>query len=473
MSSDDARVLGILARLARGAQIEIPLIGDGASDPENRGRFEGTGMLQDGNVTASRSFVVSTEPDPTNPSPCREIGHTLNFSNQVPKLLIQLELWDHCDELQGSLIALRGSGLVAVRTKELVLPAGDCWYRSMDEHTWCLTASPLEPPIPGLGKHGIRVWREANPVVLDTTSLMDWYMLTQDGWERCDRLVYVNGEDRRAKHAAGIEKKNPSSHSANVRKADTYLDNIPSDRTPAPGSPSIALTEQVLYQFKRDGDGWSIRFDRVGGHFELLDGFTYIHQLLVRRRDTGGHCKPIDAIDLVRSLKLCVATATASRSIVEPHEGPLEADRSRITSDAERTFDQRALRKVNEAITERKANIAEIKREIEEADAIGDEPRAERLKRDELDPELRKLKELEQARNRATGLGGKPRRLGTTDVDKARQTVRHAIRAAYERLLSAEPPMTLLVGHLKRSIPPARGGCFIYSPETAVGWRLD
>ena len=241
----------------------------------------------------------------------------------------------------------------------------------------------------------------------------------------------------------------------------------------APQGTPAKDAEVAPCQFRRDGDGWYITFEGAGGHFEALDGFAYIHQLFTRRRDEGGDCKPIGAIDMVRSLKLPDVTAERSRSIIKPHDGQALEDRVRMVGDAERTFDQEALNNTNAAIKETKASIAEVERAIEEGNATGDEPRAERLRRDELEPEAKKLEQLEQARDQALGLGGRPRRLGTTDVDKARQTVRHAIRAACKRLVSAEPQMTALVEHVKRSIPPARGGCFVYSPETAVDWRLD
>jgi tetratricopeptide (TPR) repeat protein len=102
--------------------------------------------------------------------------------------------------------------------------------------------------------------------------------------------------------------------------------------------------------------------------------------------------------------------------------------------------------------------IEELQQDLEHADAEHDLARAERL-RAELDALVDELV-------RASGLGGRPRELGSRS-ERARSAVTWRIRSAIRKIRAAHPR---LGQHLANSI---RTGRFcVYAPETPVAWIL-
>ena len=102
--------------------------------------------------------------------------------------------------------------------------------------------------------------------------------------------------------------------------------------------------------------------------------------------------------------------------------------------------------------------LAELEREIAEADASGDEGSSERAsaERDALVHEL----------SAAAGLGGRQRRLGD-QTERARKTVGARIRDALARIERVHP---LLAGHLRLTL--RTGTTCAYVPSDERRWQV-
>ncbi len=102
--------------------------------------------------------------------------------------------------------------------------------------------------------------------------------------------------------------------------------------------------------------------------------------------------------------------------------------------------------------------IEELQREIERAEADNDPAR--------LDPARRELDVLIDELSRATGLGGRAKKMSNSS-ERARSSVTWRIRSAIKKIRAAHPR---LGQHLANSI---RTGHFcVYSPESTTGWEL-
>ena len=95
---------------------------------------------------------------------------------------------------------------------------------------------------------------------------------------------------------------------------------------------------------------------------------------------------------------------------------------------------------------------------LEEADAHHDDARGARA-RHERDALLEKLA-------RATGLGGRSRRAGSS-AERARLNVTRTIRHAVKEIAQVNPE---LAAHLDRSV--RTGSICVYEPTDQVTWRL-
>lgn len=107
---------------------------------------------------------------------------------------------------------------------------------------------------------------------------------------------------------------------------------------------------------------------------------------------------------------------------------------------------------------EYRRRIEELQRELEEAEADNDPARSEPA-REELDALIHELA-------KATGLGGRSRKLGNV-AEKARTAVTWRIRSAIKKIRAAHPR---LGQHLSNSI--RTGNFCVYSPESGVDWLL-
>ena len=229
--------------------------------------------------------------------------------------------------------------------------------------------------------------------------------------------------------------------------------------------------QEGRYVFRLEGDIWHIRFEDEEGRYRNRLGLSYIHELLRHYLDTSGDGRQIPALDLMRAVQVPDVSPGALRSVVGYEEEAMEGCYGSSEEDStDRTFDEQGARELEKAIKERGENIAKSQREIEKSHS---EFEQERIRRDELEPEVAKLRELMAHKQTGTGIRGRARRLGSTTPEKARQSIRQAIKTACDHLADGSKPMKKLVEHLKKSIPDASENSFIYSPDTERDWRLE
>jgi hypothetical protein len=195
------------------------------------------------------------------------------------------------------------------------------------------------------------------------------------------------------------------------------------------GPPAHSLTGTSPYVFSQSGQIWLIRFMDEKGNFSDLAGFGYIAQLLCQPH------KPIEAITLAGGGSRVAAAAHTPQPILD-EEG------------------KRAYKKRYEELTS----------EIDEARRFNDRGKQEKLQEEGA----RLLAECQSA----TGLGGKPRRLGpASPQQKARSAVGQAMGRAYKKLRSVKPPLSKLAAHLKQSIQ-GDGTAYVYHPVQPIPWEF-
>ena len=171
--------------------------------------------------------------------------------------------------------------------------------------------------------------------------------------------------------------------------------------------------------FRCEDGLWSIDYDGLGARLIEVKGFHDLARLLAQPEETL-HC-----------LELSGAAATEDAA----HD----------------VLDEQARR-------EYRRRIEELQQELETAEADNDPARSEPVRR-ELDALIEQLA-------KATGLGGRSRKLGHT-AERARSAVTWRIRSAIKKIKAAHPQ---LGQHLSNSI---RTGTFcVYSPESATHWEL-
>jgi len=171
--------------------------------------------------------------------------------------------------------------------------------------------------------------------------------------------------------------------------------------------------------FVKEGDVWSIAYERAGAQLVEVKGFHDIARLLARPHE------PVHCIELLGA----VPTSGSQDEMLDPR-----------------------------ARREYRCRIQELQSELERATTDNDAAAADRS-RAELDAVIDELA-------KATGLGGRSRKIGDP-AERARSTVRWRIRSAIKKIAAAHPR---LGQHLANSV---RTGVFCqYSPEYAVDWEL-
>jgi hypothetical protein len=187
------------------------------------------------------------------------------------------------------------------------------------------------------------------------------------------------------------------------------------------------LPSEPAYLFRLEGTVWHVRYRHEVGFFKDVVGIRHICRLLARPH------RPIPAVTLMGG--------DPSRTEGVRSFQPILEDDTRLDC-------ARRLREVVEDL-----------REAKEYNDVGSQER--------LQAEADALKELlEAAKNRH----GRPRRLGTTDSERARLAVRNALDRAFRNLAKSRPPVPGLVDHLTSSIF-AEGTSYVYSPrDPAPGW---
>ena len=184
--------------------------------------------------------------------------------------------------------------------------------------------------------------------------------------------------------------------------------------------------------FRQEGELWRLSYAGVEAHLPDLKGLHDIARLLGAPGDEI-HC-----------LELAAGAAGAT-----PRTAP--DDSLGLQGHAGELLDEQGK-------AEFKRRIADLREQIELADAAGDVIRAERA-REELDG-------VTEALTSAFGLGGRARRAGDP-AERARSAVTWRIRSAVSKVKAAHPE---LGAHLRASV---RTGTFCsYRPERPFRWSL-
>ncbi len=183
MNVTDLRVLCTLATMARGVDLEMPSV-----DQTPRDAVESDNalprlaeMFLRGNVRLSRRFLVET-PHDGQEGQCEEQSQVVHFVREIPDLLLRIELYDIKDSLNGALVALAGRDLIASHGMELALPVGTYAFRTSGRKLYELAARRLEKKV-NVGHFPIKIWSEADGVLMETVSRMAWYSMRPRGWE--------------------------------------------------------------------------------------------------------------------------------------------------------------------------------------------------------------------------------------------------------------------------------------------------
>jgi predicted ATPase len=172
---------------------------------------------------------------------------------------------------------------------------------------------------------------------------------------------------------------------------------------------------------RHEGGVWHVTFGGKNVHVPDMKGLWHLRELVARPRE------PVSALSLV--------TAEAEDPVPVGDAGPM--------------IDREALRQYRK-------RLADLDEELDDAEAKHDVAR--HTKRSAEREAL--LKEIA----RATGLGGKPRRAGSS-AEKARLNVTRTIRHAVTQLATALPE---LAAHFDESLSTGVSCC--YEPRTNIAW---
>jgi tetratricopeptide (TPR) repeat protein len=216
--------------------------------------------------------------------------------------------------------------------------------------------------------------------------------------------------------------------------ARAVLDRIEAERDV--GAEELPVTD--LNVFRREGDYWSVVFERRTVRVRDLKGIRYLARLLA---DPG---REFHVLDLV--------AAESGRGVTVAEPGRAAGLSRTGPGDAGEMLDVRA----KDAYRRR---LAEIEDDIEQARAFGDPERAAQAdaERDFLVREL----------SRAVGLGGRDRRAASTS-ERARVSVTRAVRQGIARLGEHHPE---LGEHLDRTIRTGTYCAYVPDPTAPATWR--
>jgi hypothetical protein len=198
--------------------------------------------------------------------------------------------------------------------------------------------------------------------------------------------------------------------------------------------------------FRREGEYWTLAYQ---GRVVRLREAKGLHDIAFLLASPG---REIHVADLIAATEPAEADPRR-RELSGMSAGELAEQDLRTSAAAlsEAALDPRAR-------AEYRARLAELHKDLEEAEAGGDAPRASAI-REELDFIAGELVS-------AFGLGGRSRKPGHP-VERARKAVTMRIRDAITRIERVHPP---LGRHLEKSI---RTGTFCsYSPVPAPAWSF-
>jgi tetratricopeptide (TPR) repeat protein len=197
------------------------------------------------------------------------------------------------------------------------------------------------------------------------------------------------------------------------------------------------------YVFRREGEYWSIKFDRDAFRLRDSKGLRYLAQLL------GSPAREFLALELVTAEAGSGSERTASGVRGEQREPEVRFASGR-TGEILDTKAKEAYRR----------RLEELQDELEESERWGDPERAAR-EREEMDFLARELAA-------AVGLGGRDRR-APSDAERARVNVTKAIKTAMARIGKHSPA---LAHHLASTIRTGTFCSYVPDPRLPAIWQL-
>jgi hypothetical protein len=189
--------------------------------------------------------------------------------------------------------------------------------------------------------------------------------------------------------------------------------------------------------FRRDGEYWSIAYERDAFRLKDSKGLRYLARLL---GEAGGE---LHALDLAAGERPAVP-------LVQTQEPGLE---SSSFGDAGETLDAQAK-------ADYRRRLEELEGDLDDARASGDPERAARAE-EERDFLVRELAG-------AIGLGGRDRRMGSPS-ERARVSVTRAIRSALARI---DEHSSSLGDHLELTIRTGTFCSYRPDPRAPIDWRI-
>ena len=202
--------------------------------------------------------------------------------------------------------------------------------------------------------------------------------------------------------------------------------------------PALSTYEGSL--FIQQGDYWTIGYQR---HVAILKATRGLHYLDLLLRHPG------------REFHVCelVGQAIGKPLLFGKGDHATAASQSRFLSDAGPILDAQAK-------AEYKHRLADLRRELEEAERFNDPTHAERA-RAEMDALAEQLAS-------AVGLGGRNRRLGS-EAERARSAVTKRIRCSIKGIREAIPS---LGSHLATGVKTGYFCTYSPHPERPVAWKF-
>jgi hypothetical protein len=198
------------------------------------------------------------------------------------------------------------------------------------------------------------------------------------------------------------------------------------------GEPKTHTVPTTPETFRREGDSWAIAYE--GNSFRLKDakGFHYIAHLLRYPH------REFHALELAGLAGKC-PEMVSKICVIDGDAGPM--------------LDCRAKREYRD-------RLAELEHELEEAQALNDMGLVDRLRHD--------IEFLTDELARSVGLSGRDRRAASS-MEKARQNVSRAIKAAIEKIAEHSPS---LGRHLAATIKSGVFCSYTPDPRVPIRWQL-
>ena len=328
--------------------------------------------------------------------------------------------WIVAIALAGEVAAQLGDGAVAKEVVDLLVPFAG-------EHL-----APSSPPVSYLGAADHYLGRAA-AASGDVDAAIGWLEAAVVAHRRMRARPLVA---RSAGALAGVLLQRGGAHDVErarelAAEARSIRDELRLTGIPVPevaAAPARAVDVRRHAALARDGDDWTVSFSGTSVRVRHGRGVEYLARLLA---EPG---RELHALDLAASL----GSRSAARG---PEQAPLEV------------LDDRARR-------EYQRRIADLRAEIDDAEAANDAGSAERA-RSELD-------KLTRALAAAFGLGGRSRAPGS-NAERARQSVSKAIKQAVDKLASLD---CALGDHLRVTVRTGTFCSYVPDPQAPVAWKI-